>query len=232
VSDWKDKKNKLLENRRDEALREVLLRKTSSVYREIQEINDQVNSLIGKRKYGNTPDETDLFTTICEDTIERGADFICLDSFNAILGDKCQTGRKTIERILSPSGWKNICFLLIHHENAKGVISGARSRSDAFDHIYHLTLSSRSSGMDEVVLDGQGMRFTGNLKFSFMRRYTGTGIPEYTEVQDIPYTDGKNNGAACCFVLQSYGQGLRRESDSVVYRMPRARSCYRFMFKK
>lgn len=186
VPDWKAQERKLLGNRKDNAFCEVFFRKTCNEYRELQELNDKISYLAGERKHDQRLDEIDVFTAICEDAVARGVDFICLDSLNAMLGEKCRAGRETIERILFPLAGKNICFLLIHHENAKGAISGARTLSDAFDNVYHLRISSRFPGGDELVLDGEGMRYTGGLKLSFTRRYTNQGIPEYMEVRDVP----------------------------------------------
>jgi hypothetical protein len=185
MRDWDDIERKLHEQARISADFEKAGRFYFPDYARLKRISAQVDSERGLNKPDKSHDPIAVFTEIVKDALDRGADFVCLDSLNAMLGDKSHFGRETIERIIAPFAERKITFLLIHHENKKGGIYGSGDLSAAFDNVYHLyrdPTAPCNEGEERLVLDTKKARFSQPCRITFTRRNTGEGQFEYADI--------------------------------------------------
>jgi hypothetical protein len=179
---WNDVDTHMKQDKANAIQREVLLRYTNSDYRKYQNISEQVFAKSGLKDGRNRYDDIAVFQAIVKKAITEGADFICLDSLNALIGEKTKITRTMMERIFEPMMGSGVTFLLIHHENAFGKIYGSVDLANSFDHIYHLNLFSSTSERDVLVLEEQS-RNTESKRLSISRTWK-ENIPRYEVLAD------------------------------------------------
>jgi hypothetical protein len=190
IPNWKETEQEIQQNHSVEANMEVMLQYTNSNYRKMRNITDSVFSKMGLSR-GEKPDDFSVFNAIVKAAIAEGADLICLDSLNALLGGRSKIDRHTIERILQPLAGKNIIFLLIHHTNAKGELYGGVNSFDPFDHVYRLNKMPNqtfASGTKTLMLDEVKSRHGEELRIIFTRTHTGQDVT-YELVSAEPFDD-------------------------------------------
>jgi hypothetical protein len=197
LPDWK-KIGKELEDKQElKANAEILMRFTNASFHKFRNISDLVYGRAGLSKNGKNFDEFMVFQAVVKILLEDGADFICLDSLNALTGGNAKISRAMIERLLDVVVGKNITFLLVHHTNKKGEIFGSIDVVNAFDHIYQLSKIRVPKeqviyGTDRLLLD-ETSRYTRSKKTIFERKWVDNTpvykvlsdtVPEF-EIQDF-----------------------------------------------
>jgi hypothetical protein len=197
LCNWHDMDAKIRQEQTNAAQREILLRYTNSNYRKYQNITEQVFSKSGLKNGQDKFDDIAVFQAIVTQEISNGADFICLDSLNALIGEKVKITRTMIERIFKPMMGSGVTFLLIHHENANGKVYGSVDLANSFDHIYHYRLISKSPELDILLLDEQS-RDTDPKRLTISRTWNNN-IPKYTILADsIPDNEVKDLKPKSC----------------------------------
>jgi hypothetical protein len=178
MKDWEATKKGIIEGDHSKANIEIMLQYANPTYRKMRNIADAVLSKMGLSK-GEKPDDFTIFNAIVKVAIGEGADFICVDSLNALTGGRSKIDRRIIERIFQPLFGKSITFLLIHHANKKGEIYGGVNSFDAFDHVYRLSkISSGASapGAKTFVLDEVKSRHGEEAHIVFTRAHDGQDV--------------------------------------------------------
>lgn len=166
-------------------------------YRKVQNITQSVFDRMGLKTTGlKRLDPIMVFEAIVSEAVEkRQADFICLDSLHAIVGDVRKVNREMIRRITQITAKHRVTLLVIHHTNKKGDMAGPGSIGEAFEFVYRLSQDYGVEGLkkNEAILrlDAEKAKFASRGSYCLKRTFIDGLTIEYEVLSESDILDQK-----------------------------------------
>jgi hypothetical protein len=187
-----------IEEKRKNTLMPDLLLECQPSYKFVQNAQERVLKRNGIEP--NIAEKVDTLLSIDsivdEAVKERGVDFVCLDSLNAIAGDPKRLNRNFIHRVAKIGSKYSITLLVVHHTNKIGDMAGSSAIREIFDHVYRLSVdNSIMVGENEaqLVLDEEKARFSKPKTLFIRRKFVDDMRAEYKLFDVHDYHLGERN---------------------------------------
>jgi hypothetical protein len=168
-----------------------LTKEDSEIYHKVESIRNRIHKKYGI-EHGNpqVSDKMSVIFRLVDDAINRGVDFICLDSLNAIFGDVRSINVDQIRKLTKMVATSGVTLVVIHHTNKKNESAGRKEIPQVFDEVDHLRLdkSREKRGEGDILLLDARSRYTASSSSRIRRRFLDHNTPAY-EILDNNCSD-------------------------------------------